>query len=146
MIASAGGELEFQTADAFSFAGKQLQPLTKVKYFLRYVEIPALLKMKTSQFHRTTFWGVFGLSVMVNIQAKGTSNDLVLDKNTINDEVNMFNMALNVGLGFEYDLGGNNAVTVGLIFKNGLMDITSNADIDDRCIMNTLKLKLGIVF
>jgi len=83
---------------------------------------------------------------MVNIQAKGTSNDLVLDKNTINDEVNMFNMALNVGLGFEYDLGGNNAVTVGLIFKNGLMDITSNADIDDRCIMNTLKLKLGIVF
>ena len=81
LITSAGGELDFQTDDSFNFAGEQLEPYTKVKYFLRYLEIPAVIKMKTSQFHRTTFWGQFGLSGMVNIGAKGTSNDAILDKN-----------------------------------------------------------------
>lgn len=146
LITNAGGELEFQTQDEFSFAGEQLAPSTKVKYYIRYLEIPTIIKMKTSQFHRTTFWGQFGLSSMINIGAKGTSNDAVLDKANISDEVNMFNLALNVGLGFEFDLGGNNAVTAGLVFKNGFLDVTSNADIDDKTIMNSLKLKLGIVF
>lgn len=146
LISNAGGELDFQTDETFAFAGEQLQPYTKVKYYIRYLEIPAVIKMKTSQFHRTTFWGQFGLSGMVNIGSKGTSNDAILDKTNINDEVNMFNMALNIGLGFEFDLGGNNAITTGLIFKNGFLDVTSNSDISDKTIMNSLKLNLGIVF
>ncbi|HBL74518.1 MAG: hypothetical protein A2W90_20740 [Bacteroidetes bacterium GWF2_42_66] len=145
-ITNAGGQLEFNTQEQFRFADEYLEPSTKVKYYLRYIEVPALIKMKTSQFHRTTFWGQFGLSGMVNIGAKGTSNDEVLDKTNISDEVNMFNLALNVGLGFEFDLGGNNAFTTGLVFKNGFLDVTSNDDIDDKTIMNSLVLKLGIVF
>lgn len=146
LITNAGGELEFQMDENISFADEQLAPNTKVKYHLRYIEIPTVIKMKTSQFHRTTFWGQFGLSSMVNISAKGTSNDEILDKTNISDEVNMFNLALNVGLGFEFDLGGSNALAVGLVFKNGFMDVTSNTDIADKTIMNSLKLKLGIVF
>ncbi len=146
LITSTGGELQFQTEDVVNFADETLEPYTKVKCHIRYIEIPTVIRMKTSQFHRTSFWGQFGLSNMVNIGAKGTSNDGVLDKTNISDEVHMFNMALNVGLGFEYDLGGNNAVTAGLIFKNGFFDVTSNSDISDKTIINSLKLKLGIVF
>jgi len=146
LITGSGGELQYQTNDDFTFAGENLEPYTKVKYHTRYIEIPAVIKMKTSQFHRTTFWGQFGLSNMINIGDKGTSNDRVLDKTDINDEVHLFNMALNVGMGFEFDLGGNNAITTGLVFKNGFFDVTSNSGISDKTIMNTLKLKLGIVF
>ena len=146
LITNTGGELQFQTENDFSFAGEQLAPYTKVKYHIRYLEIPTVIKMKTSQFHRTTFWGQFGLSSMINIGAKGTSNDEILDKTNISDEVNMFNLALNVGLGFDFDLGGNNAVTAGLIFKNGFLDVTSNSDIADKTIINSLLLKLGVVF
>lgn len=146
LITNAGGELEYRTESPFRFASETLEPATKVKYLVRYLEIPAAIKMKTSQFHRTTFWGQFGLSGMLNIGAKGTSNDERLNKTNINDEVNMFNLALNVGLGFEYDLGGNNAITTGLVFKNGLVDVTSNKDITDKTIINTLTLNLGIVF
>ncbi|MDX9881960.1 MAG: outer membrane beta-barrel protein [Prolixibacteraceae bacterium] len=145
-ITNTGGQLEFHTPEQFRFAGEYLEPSTKVKYYLRYLEVPALIKMETSQFHRTTYWGQFGLSGMINIGAKGTSNDEVLDKTNINDEVNMFNLGLNVGLGMEFDLGGNNAITTGLVFKNGFLDVTSNADISDKTIMNSLVLKLGIVF
>lgn len=146
LISNAGGELQFQTDDDFTFAGELLEPYTKVKYYIRYLEIPTVIKMKTSQFHRTTFWGQFGLSSMINIGAKGTSNDEILDRTNISDEVNMFNLALNVGLGFEFDLGGNNAITAGLVFKNGFFDVTSNSEINDKTIMNSLKFKLGIVF
>ncbi len=146
LITNAGGELEYRTTAPFRFASEMLEPATKVKYFVRYLEIPAAIKMKTSQFHRTTFWGQFGLSGMLNIGTKGSSNDEVLDKTNINDEVKMFNLALNVGFGFEYDLGGKNAITTGLVFKNGLVDVTSNADISDKTIINSLSLNLGIVF
>lgn len=146
LITSAGGEMQYQTEESFHFADAVIQPATKIKYELRYVEIPILIKMRTSQFHRNTYWGQFGISGMVNIGAKGTTNDAVLEKTNISDEVNMFNVALNVGLGFEYDLGGNNAITCGIIFKNGFFDITDNKDIDGTTTMNTLKLKLGIVF
>ena len=145
-ITNTGGQLNFQVPNQFLFAGEYLQPSTKIKYFLRYLEVPALIKMKTSQFHRTSYWGQFGLSGMINIGARGTSNDRTLEKTNINSEVNMFNLGLNVGLGFEYDLGGNNAFTAGLVFKNGFLDVTSNSEINDHAIINSLMLKLGIVF
>ena len=60
--------------------------------------------------------------------------------------MNLFNLSMVVGIGYDYDLGGNNAITTGLIFQNGLMDVTTDNYFDDKTIINSLKLRIGLLF
>lgn len=143
-ILNTGGSITYR--EAFEFSGKPLPAATKIRYRLRYVEIPLAIKLKTDQFHRTRYWGQFGLSSMVNIGANGDSSDGTFRKANINDEINLFNLAMIVGAGFDFDLGGSNSVTAGLIFHNGLTDITTDNNFKDKTILNSLKIKLGLIF
>ncbi len=145
-ISNVGGEISYQTSVPFEFSGATLPTLSKIKYSLRYVEIPMSIKLKTNQFNRARYWGYFGLSGLMNIQAKGYSNDGQLQKANINDEINLFNLGMNIGAGFDFDLGGNNAVTTGIIFQNGLIDVTTDNAFNDKTVTNSLKLKIGLIF
>jgi hypothetical protein len=55
-------------------------------------------------------------------------------------------MAMNLGIGIDYDLGSSNAVSLGLVFQNGLLDVTTDHAFADNTKINTLNLKLGIIF
>ena len=145
-ILNTGGQIAYAANSDFSFSGATMPAHSKIKYRLRYVEIPVTIKLKTDQFNRVRYWGIFGFSTMINIGATGESDNGLLKKANINDEVNMFNLAMNVGLGYDYDLGGNNALSVGLIFQNGLIDVTTDNYFNDKTIINSLKFKLGLIF
>lgn len=145
-ISNTGGELSYHSNSNFRFSGSTLPAVSKIKYQIRYVEIPLAIKLRTDQFNRVKYWGVLGLSGMLKISSKGTSNDGTLKKANISDEVNLFNLAMNMGVGFDYDLGGSNSVTTGLIFQNGLMDVTTDNAFSDKTIINSLKLKIGLIF
>lgn len=145
-ITNTGGEISYRTPGPFQFSGKTLPSAVKIRYRLRYVEVPLSIKLKTDQFRRTRYWGLFGLSAMLNIESKGDSNDGALLKSNINDEINLFNLAMNVGAGFDFDLGRSNAISAGLVFQNGLIDVTTDNSFDDKTIINSLKLKIGLIF
>lgn len=145
-ISNIGGEIKYPSGSDFKFSGTLLPGYSKIKYHLRYVEVPLAVKLKTNQFKRTSYWGLFGFSTMINIAAKGDSNNGVLKKANINDEVNLFNLAMIVGLGYDFDLGGNNAISTGLIFQNGLIDVTTDNVFNDKTIINSLKVKVGLIF
>ena len=145
-ISNTGGEISYHSNSPFGFSGATLPAISKIKYQIRYMEIPFAIKLRTDQFNRAKYWGLFGLSAMLKIAAKGTSNDGTLKKANINDEVSPINLAMNVGIGFDYDIGGNNSVSTGLIFQNGLMDITTDNAFSDKTIINSLKLKIGLIF
>lgn len=145
-ILNTGGSLTYRTSVPFAFSGATLPPSTQIRYHLRYVEIPLAIKLKTDQFRRIRYWGQFGLSSMVNIGATGDSNDGTFRKSNIHDEINLFNVAMNVGAGFDFDLGGNNSVTAGLIFQNGLVDVTTDNYFTDKTIINSIKIRLGLIF
>ncbi len=146
-IANTGGELSYHSSSAPTFAGTTFSStITKIKYQIRYIEIPLAIKLRTDQFNRVKYWGILGLSGMLKISSKGTSNDGTLKKANISDEVNLFNLAMNMGVGFDYDLGKSNSVTTGLIFQNGLMDVTTDNAFSDKTIINSLKLKIGLIF
>jgi len=146
-ILNTGGAISYNTSgEPFKFSGVELQPSTKIRYHLRYAEVPLAIKLKTDQFHRVRYWGQFGLSTMVNIGAKGDSDDNKLKRASIHDEINLFNLAMNVGAGFDFDLGGNNSVTAALIFHNGLTDVTTDNYLTDKTIINSLKIRLGLIF
>lgn len=146
LITNIGGEIAYRGNSDFSFAGVTLPAVSKIKYRLRYVEIPLAIKLKTDHFQRTSYWGLFGLSTMLNIESKGTSDNGLLKKSSINEEIGLLNLAMNVGIGFDYDLGGSNSVSTGLIFQNGLIDVTTNNAFSDKTIINSLKLKIGLIF
>ncbi len=146
LVTNAGGELSYQNGSDFKFAGETLPASSTIKYKLRYVEIPLCLKLKTSQFNRISYWGQLGITTMVNIDSKGFSDDGTLDKSDIKDEINLLNLDMNVGIGFDFDLSGNNSVTTGIIFQNGLMDVTTDNEFTDKTIINSLKLKIGVNF
>jgi hypothetical protein len=145
-ILNTGGSISYRTNAPFEFSGSNLPPSTKIRYRLRYVEVPLTIKLKTDQFHRTRYWGQFGMSTMINIGANGDSSDGTFEKDNIHDEINLFNIAMNVGLGFDFDLGGSNALSAGLIFHNGLTDVTTDNTFTDKTIINSLKIRLGLIF
>lgn len=145
LISNTGGELTFNPTQNFSFAGETFAPGTSIRYRLQYIEIPFGLKMRTKQFMRWSYWGLFGLTGGVNVSAKGDSSDGLLDKTDINKEVKLFNMALNLGLGAQYDLGDRNALILGLSYKDGFVDVT-NRGMGEKTTVNSLTFKLGLVF
>lgn len=145
-ITNVGGEISYNPGYTFQFAGTTLPSPSKIKYLLRYIEVPFAVRLRTDEFNRVRYWGLFGLSGLVNIEARGTSNDGSLKKANINSEINLFNLAMDVGIGIDYDLGSSNAVSVGLVFQNGLLDVTTDNAFADRTKINTLNLKLGIIF
>lgn len=146
LISNTGGEIGYHAKSGFQFAGITLPAESKVKYRLRYVEVPLCIKLKTDHFKRMAYWGQFGLSGMINIGSKGFTNNGSLKKTSIHDEVNLFNLAMNVGVGFDFDLGASNSLSSGLVFQNGLIDVTTNNAFSDKTIINSLKLKLGLIF
>lgn len=146
MVVNAGGNLSYRMDQSFSYAGETLDKDVDIKYRLRYLDIPFSIKLKTNDFHRAYYWGLFGLSGMVNIGARGDSDDGALRKSSIHDEINMFNVGMNVGLGFDYDLGGSNSASFGLVFQNGLTDVTTDNAFEDKTILNSLKVRFALVF
>jgi len=145
-VVNTGGTIAYRTSEPFQFSGETLPQSTEIRYRLRYLDVPLSLKLKTDEFHRVYYWGIFGLSALVNIGANGDSNDGTFKRSNINDEINMFNVAMNVGLGFDFDLGGSNSVSAGLIFQNGLIDVTTDNYFSDKTIINSLKLRFGLIF
>ncbi|MGQ8338134.1 porin family protein [Sunxiuqinia sp. A32] len=146
LITNTGGRFDYFTTAPFEFAGETLPLGSTIRYRLQYVEVPMAIKLKTSPFQRWTYWGQFGLSSFINVRARGDSDNGILDKTNINEEVNLFNIALNIGVGSEFDLGGNNAIAIGLIYKNGFLDVTSDNAFNERSTLNSIALKLGLVF
>ena len=146
LVSKTGGELDFYHPNNFDFAGVSITPGTSIRYRLQYLEIPMALKLKTTQFQRWTYWGQFGLSGFICIGAKGDTDDGKLDKSGINKEINLFNLAMNIGAGAEFDLGSGNAIVLGLMYKNGFLDITTDNAFDEKTTVNSLSLKLGLVF
>ena len=139
-LSSAGGSLTYKTATPFS--GKVLPAGTNVDFNLTFLEFPLALKMRTRIFFRTRYFAQFGLTNWFNIKARGTSSDRSFQKEPVQDEIRFYDVGLNVGGGFEYELGHENALTCGLVYSNGFTDATSTAGIT----MKVVRFRLGFVF
>ncbi|MFV0291568.1 MAG: porin family protein [Mangrovibacterium sp.] len=116
-----------------------------VDYRLKYIEVPVAFRLRTKQFDRFTGWGQFGLFTGWNFSAKASTSDNQLDDTNINKDVRLFNMGMNVGVGCEYDLGESNAVSLGLVYKNGFMNVMKH-DLGDKSTIKGLVLQVGFLF
>jgi hypothetical protein len=143
-VSTMGGSLIYRQPVYFS--GKDLRAGTKVDYSLTNLEFPLVLKMRTRDFNRFRYFAQFGFTNWLNIKARATTSDGSFDKEKIRDEVRLLNIGLNVGAGVEYDMGHKNAITGGLVYSNGLTDITTNSEVKDATTIKVLRIRLGFVF
>jgi opacity protein-like surface antigen len=105
----------------------------------QYIEIPLAVKLRTNEVNYMTYYGLFGITPGMNIQARyhledGDGNVIIEDDDirdpTSGDDYNFFNLSLSVGAGVEYAMTENTAITGGIFFQNGFLNVMDNSSTD----------------
>jgi hypothetical protein len=136
----------YSIGEPFKVGGKTFSDNFDIRFNLNYLEIPLDLKLRTDQFYRFTYYGQFGLSNFINISAKAVSSDKQLNGVDVNDAVGLYNLALLMGAGAEYDLGGNTVLNLGIQYSKGLIDYSTIKSLDESSRFSSLRLVLGVMF
>ena len=144
-ILNTGGKLGFQNPTYYSTQNNDTV-LTNRNYKLRYINIPLLLKLKSNQIGALTYFGQFGFDAA--FLWKATSDDNITNiingsATTLSDVdiykgVDIARLALNVGLGAEYNLAGSTS----LVFSVNYNNVFINALRNDSKLGNSLNVKL----
>jgi opacity protein-like surface antigen len=108
-----------------------------IGYSLQYIELPVTMKLMTNEIGYITYYGQFGFAPGVNIRAKA-------DGESFKSDVSPFNLALLVGLGAEYSLGGRTALTGGIKFNNGFLDFVKEKEVKGTS--SFIALEVGVMF
>ncbi len=115
-----------------------------ITYRLQYINIPLGLKFKTNEIGYVTYVANLGITPMINIRDRATDVSASLDNDNIADAIMLFNMNYFINLGVQYSLGGSTALTGGVGYSSGFVDVTSQAV--DKINIKTFSIKLGILF
>ena len=138
-ITSKGGTLQDERGDS---------SITTTKYYLKYLEIPLTLKMRTNDFDVISFWGQFGLAAAFNIKASADKETLQTNFKKegvdVKDDIRFFNSSLIVAIGVEYAIGDRTAAFCGFTFNNGFIDILKDKDL--KVNNNYIALNIGLIF
>ncbi len=100
-------------------------------YKLQYIEIPATVKLCTSENNGLKFFGQFGLGNGFNVRAKqdikGLSSTPIQENLDIYKTTSFYRASLIIGAGAEFTIGEKTKLAGGLTFDNGFTDIQSGA-------------------
>ena len=130
----------------------------KRKYSLRYLEIPATIKMRTNQFNNMAFYGEIGFGGYFNLKAKGKdefipddSSPDISDESDIKDEIAFMRAAMIIGAGMEYFIDESTSIIFSVNFNNGLTNILNgknNIDesLKERAQLYYFQLNVGVMF
>jgi len=133
--------------------------IMKQNNYIRYVEIPISIKMKTRQFGYVTYFGQIGMGFGMRLNAKADNEFTSINKSysnietniNIEEKINFVRLSMIVAAGFEYSLGGSTAIFGEITFNNGFsnaFDFKTNTPpyINADAIINSLGLTLGLLF
>jgi len=128
------------------------------KYRLKYLELPAMIKMKTNEINGIKFYGQIGLGAGVRLSSKGedvfTSDDRP-DETTnfrlIDSQTTLLKASLIVGAGIEYSIDNSTSIVAGINFNNGFTNAlkgknTVDPSIEHQGIPNFIDLSLAVMF
>ncbi|NJN32966.1 MAG: PorT family protein [Saprospiraceae bacterium] len=141
---------------------------SKFRYNLTFVEIPIGLKLRTPETgSHTRFFVEPGLTLGIRTRATGKMDAFGTDNKQysresidIGRESGIINLSWGLGVGGEYIISNNNAITAGIYFQRGFVDATdddSNSTFEDplgnlngrpdkSVLINSFTLRLGLMF
>jgi hypothetical protein len=111
--------------------------LNERKYSITYVTLPLTLKLRTKEIGALTYYGMFGVNTSFRVAAKATdevqkpatssSNGWgtpeEISKTNVKKDVSLFNEALNMGLGVEWNLSGTTSIVIGANYLLGFTNV-----------------------
>jgi len=139
-----GGKLKFPySADGVS--GTMYR-----NYFLKYIEVPVTLKMRTNSINGIKYFGRIGLGSAFKIGVKSedeyasnTGTTIKSTKKTY-DKASFLRESLIVGMGGEYELSGGPRLGLELTFNNGFTNILTESG--QKATPNSFELAFSILF
>jgi hypothetical protein len=141
-----GGTLQFDEVSTIKVYNETdtLPAGTKVDYRLNYITVPIGLKLKTNQIGYFSYYARIGFTNQFNIKAKASSSDGTLNKDIVDKEIGLYNLAYHFGLGIEYNFSEDTALNFGVVYHNGFLDTTdnNNASVHSRVV----SIRVGIIF
>ena len=144
-----GGNYAFVSGfSVFNQSGAFKSGNNNIKQRLQYLELPAVMKLKSNEVGYFTYFGKFGLSNKFNIAAEREFNPNggeILTK-TNKSDVQFYSASLVVGLGAEYNLSGNTSFVGGIDFHNGFTNLYTNKSEIGKIRPINMTLSLGVMF
>lgn len=152
MINNTGGTLSYTDSLDFKASDKtyNLGENSTVKYKIQYIDIPLTFKMESNKIGYFKYYAQFGVinQIRVGASANLESKDIDISGVGCKDEVGLFNMGYTIGTGALYYFSKNTAISLGVSYSNGFIDITSNKnkEVKDKTTLKNLSLSLGLLF
>ncbi|MCD6200389.1 MAG: outer membrane beta-barrel protein [Bacteroidales bacterium] len=121
---------------------------TPVTYRNEYVHLPLGIHLESVEIGYLSFYFETGASLLFRFNTWINVDGITDIKENGTEDINMFNLAYFARGGVMYSLGGKTAITGGVSYVHGLMDMTKDpgGGPEDRLIFHSLGLRLGIVF
>lgn len=125
---------------------------------LKYIQIPAVLRMNTNLIGNFTYYGEFGIGLAFKTGAKADDrfsfNGTTLyteNKIDVSKDYRFSRESLIIGIGAMYELEGSIKLTSGLRFDNNFFDImkgdnSAHSSIENQGISNFVEFHLGLIF
>jgi hypothetical protein len=140
-------------------SGNSSDGLNSRKIRTQYLQIPAILKMKTNEFNNMRAYGQvgFGLGFMLRAKADdvfspiGGGSSIEDNKKDVRNELRRTRESFIIGAGVEFPLGGSTFLKTGLLFDNGFIDVLKdqnkvNPSVEHKGIMNLIELQISLLF
>jgi len=158
-----GGSITYNDPHAVWYQSDSLRMYLKSReYKQQYITLPLALKLKTNEIGYFTYFGQIGVDASFKI--KGRANDegaLYADTTTVGSptysvfqadnnrkdvdimkQVNLFRIALNVGLGAEVNIAGNTSLLFAVNYNNGFVNYFYKKTKDDNKLKDNTGEKL----
>jgi hypothetical protein len=129
------------------------------KYNFRYLEIPLMIKMKTKEFGKFSFFGQIGFGTGFNLKTKVNDEFITVDhgtltdnkKNLPTDQTSLVREAILVALGTEYKIDESISFVISLGYSNSLNNVLQGDNPKDpglknRSTLNYAELNIGVLF
>lgn len=175
-----GGVINYKDAHSAWYQSDSLRMYIKSReYKQQYITIPIALKLKTNEIGYMTYFGQIGVDASFKI--KGRANDegaLYSDTTTFGNptfnvfqsdnnrddvdilkQINLFRIALNVGIGAEWNLAGNTSLLFAVNYNNGFTNFfynktkdenklrdNSGERLEEKASSNYVALTVGVLF
>lgn len=114
-----------------------LEPAMRdVSLSLQYLQVPLTLKLKTNEIGYMSYYGQLGLQGGIKFGARENgeyeylrdpNSRVVIERENVNDETQLFNAGMLVGIGTEYNISGSTYLVFGLSYYHGFTNVLSNS-------------------
>ena len=123
---------------------------------LKYIQVPAVFRMRTNEFDRFAFYGEAGLGLAFKTGAKANDSfisdqlEQELSDQNVTKQYRFSRESLILGAGVYYNLGGSTRLFGGLRFDNNFFDIikdqnTVDPKVANKGIANFIELNIGVL-